>query len=91
MDEPLLSRQLAGVCWNFLMIRRSALWVWTISCLNFTLKTESRPMGPPKRSSTGWKKEGTFIPASERVRKDYAYVLLKEYKKYVNDLNGQAK
>lgn len=26
-----------------------------------------------------------YIPSSERVRKEYAYVLLKEYRKYVKD------
>jgi hypothetical protein len=26
-----------------------------------------------------------YIPSSERARKDYAYVLLKEYRKYVKD------
>jgi hypothetical protein len=26
-----------------------------------------------------------FIPSSDRVRREYAYVLLKEYRKYVKD------
>jgi hypothetical protein len=26
-----------------------------------------------------------YIPSSERVRKEYAYVLLKEYRKYLKD------
>lgn len=26
-----------------------------------------------------------FIPSSERVRREYAYVLLKEYRKYIRD------
>jgi hypothetical protein len=26
-----------------------------------------------------------YIPSSERVRREYAYVLLKEYRKYVRD------
>jgi hypothetical protein len=26
-----------------------------------------------------------YIPSSDRARKDYAYVLLKEYRKYVKD------
>ncbi len=26
-----------------------------------------------------------YIPSSERARKDYAYILLKEYRKYVKD------
>jgi hypothetical protein len=26
-----------------------------------------------------------FIPPSENVRRDYAYVLLKEYRKYINE------
>jgi hypothetical protein len=32
-----------------------------------------------------------YIPWSERVRKEYSYVLLKEYRKYVKDrsLSGQ--
>jgi hypothetical protein len=30
-----------------------------------------------------------YIPSSERARKDYAYVLLKEYRKYVKDQAGK--
>jgi hypothetical protein len=29
-----------------------------------------------------------YIPSSERARRDYAYVLLKEYRKFVKDLPG---
>ncbi len=29
-----------------------------------------------------------YIPSSDRVRKEYAYVLLKEYRKYVKDRAG---
>jgi hypothetical protein len=29
-----------------------------------------------------------YIPLSERVRKEYTYVLLKEYKKYVKEHSG---
>ena len=29
-----------------------------------------------------------YIPSSERVRKEYAYVLVKEYRKYVKDRSG---
>ncbi|RJQ39341.1 MAG: hypothetical protein C4550_05490 [Nitrospiraceae bacterium] len=29
-----------------------------------------------------------YIPSSERARKEYAYVLLKEYRKYVKDRPG---
>lgn len=29
-----------------------------------------------------------YIPSSERVRKEYAYVLLKEYRAYVRDRSG---
>jgi len=29
-----------------------------------------------------------YIPSSERVRKEYAYVLLKEYRAYVKDRSG---
>lgn len=32
--------------------------------------------------------EKNYIPASERVRKEYAYVLLKEYRKYLKDRTG---
>jgi predicted transcriptional regulator len=28
-----------------------------------------------------------YIPASERARRDYAYVLLREYKKYLKERN----
>jgi hypothetical protein len=29
--------------------------------------------------------KGNYIPSSERVRKEYAYVLLKEYREYLKD------
>jgi predicted transcriptional regulator len=29
-----------------------------------------------------------YIPSSERARKDYAYSLLKEYRKYIKDQTG---
>ena len=29
-----------------------------------------------------------YIPSSERVRKEYAHVLLKEYRKYLKDRTG---
>lgn len=29
--------------------------------------------------------KGNFIPSSERVRGEYAYVLLKEYRNYIKD------
>ena len=29
-----------------------------------------------------------YIPSSERVRKEYSYLLLKEYRKYVKDRSG---
>jgi hypothetical protein len=32
-----------------------------------------------------------FIPSSERTRKEYAYVLLKEYRQYVNDRAGNGR
>jgi Ca2+-binding EF-hand superfamily protein len=31
-----------------------------------------------------------YIPSSERVRKEYAYVLLKEYRRYVKDRSESA-
>ncbi len=38
--------------------------------------------------------KNNYIPASDRTRREYAYVLLKEYKKYVKDradnMPGQA-
>jgi hypothetical protein len=30
-----------------------------------------------------------YIPLSERVRKEYAYILLKEYRTYVKDRSGR--
>jgi hypothetical protein len=32
-----------------------------------------------------------YIPGSERVRKEYAYALLKEYRKYVKDRSGNGR
>ncbi len=29
-----------------------------------------------------------YIPSSERVRRDYIYVLLKEYRKYIKERSG---
>ena len=29
-----------------------------------------------------------FIPSSDRVRRQYAYVLLREYRKYIGDRSG---
>jgi hypothetical protein len=29
--------------------------------------------------------QGNFIPSSDRTRREYAYVLIKEYRKYVAD------
>ena len=31
-----------------------------------------------------------YIPASDRVRREYAYVLLNEYRKYVKDRSGDS-
>jgi hypothetical protein len=32
-----------------------------------------------------------YIPSSERVRREYAYVLLKEYRTYVKDRSGSSR
>jgi hypothetical protein len=32
-----------------------------------------------------------YIPSSERARKEYSYVLLKEYRKYVKDRSGSGR
>ena len=32
-----------------------------------------------------------YIPSSERVRKEYSYVLLKEYRKYLKDRSGSGR
>jgi hypothetical protein len=32
-----------------------------------------------------------YIPSSERVRKEYAYVLLKEYRNYLKDRSGSGR
>ncbi|MDD5206652.1 MAG: hypothetical protein PHS17_14600 [Desulfobacterales bacterium] len=29
--------------------------------------------------------KGNYIPSSDRARREYAYVLLKEYRKYIKD------
>jgi formyltetrahydrofolate synthetase len=34
--------------------------------------------------------KGNYIPSSDRARKEYAYVLLKEYRKYVKDQSGKS-
>ena len=37
------------------------------------------------------KAKNNYIPWSERVRKEYCYVLLKEYRKYVKDRSGSGR
>ena len=32
-----------------------------------------------------------YIPGSERVRRDYAYALLREYRKYLKDRSGSGR
>ncbi len=32
-----------------------------------------------------------YIPSSERVHREYSYVLLKEYRKYINDRDKSSK
>jgi hypothetical protein len=32
--------------------------------------------------------KGNYIPSSDRARREYAYVLLKEYRKYLKDRSG---
>ena len=32
-----------------------------------------------------------YIPSSERARKEYSYILLKEYRKYVKDRSGSGR
>jgi len=32
--------------------------------------------------------KNNYIPSSERVRKEYSYILLKEYRKYVKERAG---
>ena len=32
-----------------------------------------------------------FIPSTERVRREYAYVLLREYRKYMKDRSGSSR
>lgn len=36
----------------------------------------------------GLEEKNNFIPSSERARREYSYVLLKEYRKYVKDRCG---
>ena len=36
----------------------------------------------------GLEEKNNFIPSSERARREYSYVLLKEYRKYVKDRSG---
>lgn len=35
--------------------------------------------------------KNNYIPSSERVRKEYSYVLLKEYRTYVKDRSGRGR
>ena len=35
--------------------------------------------------------ENNYIPESERVRREYAYALLREYRKYVKDRSGSGR
>jgi len=35
--------------------------------------------------------KNNYVPSSDRVRKEYAYVLLKEYKTYVKDRSGSGR
>ena len=35
--------------------------------------------------------KGNYIPSSDHARRDYAYVLLKEYRKYVKDRSGSSR
>ena len=35
--------------------------------------------------------KNNYIPSSERVRKEYSYVLLSEYRKYIKDRSGGQK
>jgi hypothetical protein len=37
------------------------------------------------------KAKNNYIPSSERVRREYSYVLLKEYRKYVKDRSGSGR
>jgi hypothetical protein len=34
--------------------------------------------------------KGNYIPSSDRARREYDYVLLKEYRKYVKDQSGKS-
>ena len=35
--------------------------------------------------------KGNYIPSSDRARREYAYVLLKEYRMYVKDRSGSGR
>jgi len=35
--------------------------------------------------------KNNYVPSSDRVRKEYAYVLLKEYRTYVKDRSGSGR
>jgi Ca2+-binding EF-hand superfamily protein len=35
--------------------------------------------------------KNNYVPSSDRVRKEYAYVLLKEYRMYVKDRSGSGR
>jgi len=35
--------------------------------------------------------KNNYVPSSDRVRKEYAYVLLKEYRVYVKDRSGSGR
>jgi hypothetical protein len=39
----------------------------------------------------GLEEKGNFIPSSERVRREYAYVLMREYKGYVKDRSASGR
>ena len=41
-----------------------------------------------KEIINGLEDKNNFIPSSERARREYSYVLLKEYRKYVKDRSG---
>lgn len=35
--------------------------------------------------------KGNYIPDSERVRREYAYALLREYRQYIEDRSGNGR
>jgi hypothetical protein len=57
------------------------------------LHTEGRPVNDATAEEIITRLEGknNYIPSSERVRREYAYVLLKEYRNYVKDRTGSNK